>query len=81
MHSNEAYVTQAVQAGAKGYVLKESAGADIIQAVAVVLFAARRGIVRRSDGFVEQVYGDLQTERGRIEEASFELKLRSVISR
>ena len=36
MHSDEAYVTQAVQAGAKGYVLKESVGADIIQAVAAL---------------------------------------------
>jgi len=33
MHSDPAYVTQAVQAGARGYVLKESAGADIVQAV------------------------------------------------
>lgn len=36
MHSDQAYVTQAVQAGAKGYVLKESVGADIIQAVAAL---------------------------------------------
>jgi DNA-binding NarL/FixJ family response regulator len=37
MHSDQAYVTQAVQAGAKGYVLKESVGADIIQAVAALV--------------------------------------------
>jgi two-component system, NarL family, response regulator NreC len=36
MHSDQAYVTQAVQGGAKGYVLKESVGADIIQAVAAL---------------------------------------------
>jgi DNA-binding NarL/FixJ family response regulator len=33
MHSDQAYVTQAVTAGAKGYLLKESAGADLIEAV------------------------------------------------
>lgn len=36
MHSDQAYVTQAVQAGARGYLLKESAGADIVQAVAAL---------------------------------------------
>ncbi len=36
MHSDQAYVTQAVQAGARGYVLKESAGSDIVQAVAAL---------------------------------------------
>jgi DNA-binding NarL/FixJ family response regulator len=33
MHSDQAYVTQAVQAGARGYLLKESAGAELIQAI------------------------------------------------
>jgi len=36
MHSDQAYVTQAVQAGARGYLLKESAGADLIEAIALV---------------------------------------------
>ncbi|HEY6508130.1 MAG TPA: response regulator transcription factor [Vicinamibacterales bacterium] len=36
MHSDQAYVTQAVMAGARGYLLKESAGADLIQAVAAL---------------------------------------------
>ncbi|MBI4265635.1 MAG: response regulator transcription factor [Acidobacteria bacterium] len=36
MHSNEAYVTQALQAGALGYLLKDSAGVDLIDAVEAV---------------------------------------------
>lgn len=36
MHSEQAYVTQAVQAGARGYLLKESAGAELIEAIASV---------------------------------------------
>lgn len=36
MHSNEAYVTQALQAGARGYLLKDSAGTDLIDAIAAV---------------------------------------------
>lgn len=34
MHSDEAYITQALQAGAKGYLLKDSADADLIRGVA-----------------------------------------------
>ena len=33
MHSDEAYITQALQAGAKGYLLKDSADTDLIKAV------------------------------------------------
>ena len=36
MHSDQAYVTQAVQAGARGYLLKESAGSELIAAIAAV---------------------------------------------
>jgi DNA-binding NarL/FixJ family response regulator len=36
MHSDQAYVTQAVQAGARGYLLKESAAAELIEAIAAV---------------------------------------------
>jgi DNA-binding NarL/FixJ family response regulator len=36
MHADQAYVTQAVQAGARGYILKDSAGADLVQAVAAL---------------------------------------------
>lgn len=36
MHSDEAYITQALQAGAKGYLLKDSADADLIRAVSDV---------------------------------------------
>ena len=33
MHSDEAYITQALQAGAKGYLLKDSADVDLIRAI------------------------------------------------
>jgi len=36
MHSDEAYITQALQAGARGYLLKDSADVDLIRAVAAV---------------------------------------------
>jgi DNA-binding NarL/FixJ family response regulator len=36
MHEDEAYVIRAVRAGARGYLLKDSAGADLIAAVAAV---------------------------------------------
>jgi two-component system response regulator NreC len=36
MHSQEAYVSRALQAGAKGYLLKDSAGKDLIKAIATV---------------------------------------------
>jgi two-component system response regulator NreC len=36
MHSEEAYVTRALQAGAAGYLLKDSAGKDLLKAVAAV---------------------------------------------
>ena len=36
MHAQEAYVTQALHAGAKGYLLKDSAGAELIDGVTAV---------------------------------------------
>lgn len=36
MYSDEAYIIQALQAGARGYLLKDSADADLIRAVAAV---------------------------------------------
>ena len=36
MHSDEAYITQALQAGAKGYLLKDSADTDLIRGVSDV---------------------------------------------
>jgi len=36
MHADEAYVTQILQAGASGYLLKDSADVDLIQAVTAV---------------------------------------------
>jgi two-component system, NarL family, response regulator NreC len=36
MHPNEAYITRALQAGAKGYLLKDSADDDLIRALTLV---------------------------------------------
>jgi two-component system, NarL family, response regulator NreC len=36
MHKEEAYITQSLQAGAKGYLLKDSADVDLLRAVAAV---------------------------------------------
>jgi two-component system, NarL family, response regulator NreC len=36
MHSDQAYVTQSVHAGARAYVLKESAGDELIEAIGTV---------------------------------------------
>jgi two-component system response regulator NreC len=36
MHSDDPYVTRAIQAGAKGYLLKDSADSDLLRAVGAV---------------------------------------------
>jgi two-component system, NarL family, response regulator NreC len=36
MHADEAYITQALQAGAKGYLLKDSVDTDLIRGIADV---------------------------------------------
>ncbi|MDO8795038.1 MAG: response regulator transcription factor [Vicinamibacterales bacterium] len=36
MHSDEAYVSQSMRAGASGYLLKDSAGEDLVRAIAAV---------------------------------------------
>ena len=55
MHAALAYVTQAVQAGASGYVLKESAGAELIEAIR----AAMRGEMFFSRKIAEGMAGRL----------------------
>jgi len=41
MHSNEAYVLEALRNGASGYVLKDSSAADLMQAVSQVIVGRR----------------------------------------
>lgn len=36
MHADEAYITQALRAGARGYLLKDSAGTELLRAVSAV---------------------------------------------
>ena len=41
MHANEAYVLEALQNGASGYVLKDASGADVVHAVRTALAGGR----------------------------------------
>ena len=41
MHADEAYIARALQAGAKGYLLKDSAGTDLLRAVSAVASGKR----------------------------------------
>jgi DNA-binding NarL/FixJ family response regulator len=41
MHAEEAYIARALQAGAKGYLLKDSAGTDLLRAVTAVAAGKR----------------------------------------
>lgn len=41
MHADEAYIARALQAGAKGYLLKDSAGTDLLRAVGAVAAGKR----------------------------------------
>lgn len=67
MHSDEAYVTRALQAGATGYILKDAAGKDLLRAVELV--AAGRscfspGIERLMlDDFVRRAAGSAVADR------------------
>jgi two-component system, NarL family, response regulator NreC len=65
MHAEEAYVTQAVQAGAKGYLLKDSADSDLVRDVPAATAAkvmlddyvrhlSQKGIVNRYDALSER---------------------------
>lgn len=46
MHSEEAFITQALQAGARGYLLKDSADADLIHDVTAVGGGSRSSVLR-----------------------------------
>jgi len=53
MHSTSEHIFRALQAGARGYLLKESAGAEVVRAVRAV-HAGRRYLSERiSDGLVD----------------------------
>lgn len=57
MHSNSEHVTRALQAGAKGYLLKASAGNEVIEAVRMV-HAGRRYLSRKiADTVVDDYIG------------------------
>jgi two-component system response regulator NreC len=58
MHSDEGYVTRALQAGATGYMLKDSAGKDLLKGIASVDDYVRRvsgtGVVDRYETLSER---------------------------
>lgn len=61
MHADEAYVAQMLQAGAKGYLLKDSADVDLVEAVRAVAqgrsFFSPAIARRMSDEFMQQPGG------------------------
>ena len=67
MHADEAYVTQALEAGARGYLLKDSADTDLLRAVADV--AAGRSFLSPAvarvmvDDYVRRLNGRRITDR------------------
>jgi two-component system response regulator NreC len=67
MHSDEAYVTRALQAGAKGYMLKDSADQDLLRAVAAVAagqsFFSPAVAKLMLDDYVRRVAGTKTTDR------------------
>jgi len=67
MHSDEAYVTRALQAGAAGYLVKDSAGKDLIKGVAAVAAGQSYfspGIARLMlDDYVKRVAGSGVADR------------------
>ena len=67
MHSDEAYVTRALQAGASGYLLKDAAGQELIKAVAAVAAGQSYfspAIARLMlDDYVRRVAGKQVTDR------------------
>ena len=52
MHSDEGYVTRALQAGATGYMLKDSAGKDLLKGIASV--AAGQGAVAHEGRMIDE---------------------------
>jgi len=67
MHSDEAYVTRALQAGASGYLLKDSADQDLLKAVETVAagqsFFSPAVARRILDDYVRQVAGSTTPDR------------------
>ncbi len=58
MHASKAYIRRALEAGARGYLLKESAGADVVQAVRTVRSGGRYLSARVSEQIVDAYLRD-----------------------
>lgn len=67
MHAQEPYIARALQAGATGYLLKDSAGKDLIRAVAAVgagkSFFSPGVANLMVDGYVQRVANTMEVDR------------------
>jgi DNA-binding NarL/FixJ family response regulator len=54
MHSNKEYIRRALAAGARGYLLKEAAGAEVVQAVRTVNQGSRYLSARVSEQILDE---------------------------
>lgn len=68
MHSSTSHIIRALQAGARGYLLKESAGAEVAQAIRTV-HAGRRYLTRKISDQVVDYYLD---QKGTMAESPLE---------
>jgi DNA-binding NarL/FixJ family response regulator len=62
MHAEDAYVTQAMKSGARGYLLKDSADTELIRAVTAV--AAGKSFFSRAVEIMLDTYGRNLSEKG-----------------
>ncbi|MBI5030941.1 MAG: response regulator transcription factor [Chloroflexi bacterium] len=65
VHSTDALISRAFQAGVRGYILKDSAGAEVINAVRTVATGHRYLSVAISDKVIESFQNTLQTEESK----------------
>jgi DNA-binding NarL/FixJ family response regulator len=63
MHQDESYILRAFKAGAKGYLLKDSPRADVLEAIRAVA-AGRRFVTRKIGRMLQEEYVRLLESRG-----------------
>ena len=78
MHSSEEHVYQALEAGAQGYLLKESAGADVVDAVRTV-HSGRRYLGQGVSELLVDAYVALRSGQGPTRLASLSPREREVL--
>lgn len=79
MHATTEHIARALQAGARGYLLKESAGSEVVEAVRAV-HAGRRYLSQRERGVVENSLARLSSrEREVLQQVVTTVNLNSII--